>query len=129
MSVKLVAVVLVLSLVAEGSKLPGAPMAADMNDPEVQKALHFAIAQHNRVSNDMWISHVTKVLSVHKQIVAGMKYLFTVEMARTSCRKGRQKEVFQTHCDSQVARPHVCKLAVWTQAWIKKIQVTEDTCL
>lgn len=51
--------------------LVGAPMDADMNEQGAQNALRFAVAQLNRASNDMYVSDVSRVISVKKQVGAG----------------------------------------------------------
>ncbi|XP_066535144.1 cystatin-like [Hoplias malabaricus] len=128
MLVKLMFALLALFLAAEGSSLVGAPISADMNETEVQDALQFAVVQHNRASNDMWTSQVTKVIRVQKQVVAGLKYIFTVEMARTSCKKGGVLEKCEVHSDPSIAKPHECRLAVWSRPWLGKTEVVENTC-
>ncbi|KAL7889375.1 hypothetical protein AOLI_G00016330 [Acnodon oligacanthus] len=131
MFLKVVVPLVVLCLAVESSSLvgmPGAPVEADLADEGVQDALQFAVAQHNRASNDMFVSKVSRVISVQKQVVAGIKYIFTVEMARTSCRKDGVEEDCPVHSDPMLARSHECKLAVWSQPWTKTIKFVENTC-
>uniref|UniRef100_A0A669F8A1 Cystatin domain-containing protein n=1 Tax=Oreochromis niloticus TaxID=8128 RepID=A0A669F8A1_ORENI len=40
---------------------------ADVNDEGVQNALHFAVVQHNRGSNNMYLSQVAEVIKVHRK--------------------------------------------------------------
>ncbi|XP_066535227.1 cystatin-like isoform X2 [Hoplias malabaricus] len=131
MFVKLVAVVLVLApcLAMEGSGMIGGLTDADMDDTKVQKALQFAIDEHKKASNDMWISHVTRVISAKEQVVGGMKYIFTVEMVRTSCRKGEREGTCHICWNPNIAQLRVCTLTVWTRSWLGKMEVMEDTCL
>ncbi|XP_060110496.1 cystatin-2-like [Heteronotia binoei] len=65
--------------------LVGAPREAPL-DAEAQQALQFAMERYNRGSNDAYRSRVAEVVSVHKQLVAGIKYIFKVKVGRTSCR-------------------------------------------
>ncbi|XP_036430960.1 cystatin-like [Colossoma macropomum] len=127
MFLKVVVPLVALCLAVE-SGMPGAPVDVDLADPGVQDALQFAVAQHNRASNDMFVSKVSRVISVQKQVVSGMKYIFTVEMARTSCRKDGVEEDCPVHSDPALASSHECKLAVWSQPWTKTIKVVENTC-
>uniref|UniRef100_A0A669DBJ0 Cystatin domain-containing protein n=1 Tax=Oreochromis niloticus TaxID=8128 RepID=A0A669DBJ0_ORENI len=41
---------------------------ADVNDEGVQNALHFAVVQHNRGSNNMYLSQVAEVIKVQSQV-------------------------------------------------------------
>ncbi|KAL6487905.1 hypothetical protein MHYP_G00045310 [Metynnis hypsauchen] len=131
MFLKVVVPLVVLCLAVESSSLvgmPGAPVEADLAEQGVQNALQFAVAQHNRASNDMFVSKVSRVIKVEKQVVAGIKYIFTVDMARTSCRKDGVEEDCPIHSNPALARSHECKLAVWSQPWTKTIKVVENTC-
>ncbi|XP_039478027.1 MAD2L1-binding protein-like [Oreochromis aureus] len=46
---------------------------ADINDEGVQNALHFAVVQHNRGSNDLYLSQVAEVIKVQSQ--GGFKHI------------------------------------------------------
>uniref|UniRef100_A0A670Y9D9 Cystatin n=1 Tax=Pseudonaja textilis TaxID=8673 RepID=A0A670Y9D9_PSETE len=69
-------------------KLLGGRENASPEEPGVQAALQFAMNEYNRGSNDMYASRVSEVVEAQKQIVAGVKYFFTVRIGRTVCRKG-----------------------------------------
>ncbi|XP_066535228.1 cystatin-like [Hoplias malabaricus] len=130
MFVKLLFVVLALSLAMESSGMPGGLMDADMNNADVQKALQFAVDEYNNVSNGIWVSKVTRVIRGQNQVVAGIKYIFTVEMARTSCKKREQPtEACEVHSDPNIAQSKVCRLAVWSQSWLNRKELVENTCL
>ncbi|KAG9334890.1 hypothetical protein JZ751_006370 [Albula glossodonta] len=62
------------------------------------------------------------------QVVSGMKYVITVEMARTSCRKGDVEKVCTVHEDPQLAAPYLCTFHVWSQPWLNEISVTKQEC-
>lgn len=42
-----------------------------------------------------------------EQVVAGMKYIFTVEMARTNCRKGGVETECEIHSDLTLAKVEI----------------------
>ncbi|XP_036430961.1 cystatin-like [Colossoma macropomum] len=128
MFLKVVVPLVALCLAVGSSSLVGAPMDGNLSDPGVQDALQFAVAQHNRATNDMFVSKVSRVIRVQKQVVSGIKYIFTVEMARTSCRKDGVEEDCPVHSDPALARLQKCKLAVWSQPWMKTNKVVENTC-
>jgi len=107
----------------------GAPADGDINDKDTQNALQFAVVQHNKNSNDMYVSQVARVIKTQTQVVAGMKYIFTVEMGRTSCKKGGAETVCAIHQDPKVAEPYQCKFEVWSRPWLNDIQVVKNKCL
>uniref|UniRef100_A0A670Y7B7 Cystatin n=1 Tax=Pseudonaja textilis TaxID=8673 RepID=A0A670Y7B7_PSETE len=73
---------------SQGRGLLGGRENASPEEPGVQAALQFAMNEYNRGSNDMYASRVSEVVEAQKQIVAGVKYFFTVRIGRTVCRKG-----------------------------------------
>ncbi|XP_066535768.1 cystatin-like [Hoplias malabaricus] len=129
MFVKMVVMILALSLATVNSYIAGGVIDADINAPEVQEALQFAIAEYNRVTNSMWVSQVSKVIQVQQQVVSGIKYIFNVEMARTSCKKGEEPmEACEVHSDPNIAQVDVCRLVVWSQPWLNSNKLVENTC-
>uniref|UniRef100_A0A8C1KRC8 Cystatin-like n=1 Tax=Cyprinus carpio TaxID=7962 RepID=A0A8C1KRC8_CYPCA len=117
---------LAVILAVASAGLTGAPVDADMNDKGVQNALQFAVNTFNRQSNDAFLRQVSEVIKVQKQVVSGLKYIFTVKMGRTSCRKGGVETLCAVHEDPSVTQ---CKITVWSQPWKNFIKVLENTCL
>ncbi|XP_051507941.1 cystatin C (amyloid angiopathy and cerebral hemorrhage) [Myxocyprinus asiaticus] len=128
MSLKMIVPVFAVILAVASGGLVGGPMDADKNDEGVQKALQFAVAQYNRMSNDAYLRQVSEVIKVQRQVVSGLKYIFTVNMARTSCRKGEAETLCAIHEDPAVAQVTECKIVVWSQPWMNSIKVLENTC-
>ncbi|KAG7334399.1 hypothetical protein KOW79_002806 [Hemibagrus wyckioides] len=129
MFLKVVAPLLAVFMTVTSLGLTGGPIDADVNSDDVQNALNFAVTQHNKASNDLYLSQVSKVIKAQKQVVSGVNYIFTVEMARTSCKKGGIEKVCDVHPDPNVANPRVCNLKVWNQPWTSTIRIVENTCL
>ncbi|XP_036402654.1 cystatin-like [Megalops cyprinoides] len=125
---KIMVPLLAAFLAVASAGLVGGPMDADINEQGVKDALQFAVVQHNKASNDMFVSQVKKVIKVQKQVVAGLKYIFTVQMARTSCKKGGVEKLCNFHEDPQVAQPYECTFEVWSRPWLSDIQVVKNTC-
>lgn len=48
--------------------LVGGPSDADISDEGVQNALQFAVVQHNKGTNDAFVTKVSKVIKVQKQV-------------------------------------------------------------
>ncbi|XP_075452406.1 cystatin-like [Ascaphus truei] len=72
-----------------GSQLLGGWRDAKEDDEGIQMALQFAMTEYNKESNDMYISKVHRIISLKKQVVAGIKYLMKVEVITTSCEKSK----------------------------------------
>ncbi|KAM9477501.1 cystatin-like [Clarias gariepinus] len=128
MFVKVVVPLLVLVLAVTSEKLVGAPEDADINDPSIKQALRFAVAEYNTKSNSIYTSKVVKVISAQSQVVSGAKYIITVKMATTSCKKADAKKKCTVHSDPAIAKPRKCKLAVWSQPWLNRMELVENTC-
>ncbi|XP_056147894.1 cystatin-like [Lampris incognitus] len=120
---------LLAALVAVGAAgLVGAPMDADINDPSVQEALRFAVVQHNQLTNSLYLSQVAKVIKAQQQVVAGLKYRFTVQMAKTPCKKSGTDQLCAIHQDPEKAQPYQCTFEVVSQPWLNVIELTKHTC-
>ncbi|KAI5611619.1 cystatin C precursor [Silurus asotus] len=128
MFLKVLATLLAVFLALTSAGLAGGWVDADANRKDVQDALQFAVAQHNKASNDMFVSQVSRVIKVQTQVVSGINYRFTVEMVRTACRKADVKEVCAAHPDESIAKPHECQIKVYNQSWTNTIKVTKNTC-
>ncbi|XP_017319572.1 cystatin [Ictalurus punctatus] len=128
MFVKVVAPLLAVFLTVASADLVGGPVDTDINNTEVQDALRFAVTQYNAESNCMYTSKVVNVIRAQTQVVAGVKYIFTVEMAKTSCKKSEDENVCATNSDTTIAQPHECKLAVWSKPWESSMMLLENTC-
>ena len=107
--------------------LVGAPR--DINISEAQDALDFAVAKHNSGTNDMFLRQVAEVVRVQRQVVSGNKYIITVKMAKTPCRKDRVvNEVCEIHKDPALAQPYECTFSVWSRPWIPDLQLVGEKC-
>ncbi|XP_061645450.1 cystatin C (amyloid angiopathy and cerebral hemorrhage) [Phyllopteryx taeniolatus] len=109
-------------------RLVGGLSDADPNSEDVQNALNFAIVQHNSASNDMFLSQKTEVVKVKKQLVSGTRYVITVNMAKTSCRKDGSDEHCDILQDPVLARPYQCTFTVWSRPWLTDLQLLEQKC-
>ncbi|XP_049592359.1 cystatin C (amyloid angiopathy and cerebral hemorrhage) [Syngnathus scovelli] len=96
---------------------------ADPNEEGARNALNFAIAQHNAATNDMFLRVGKEVIDSKKQIVSGVKYVFTVKMVKTNCRKDAHDECAMP-ADAQ---PYQCTFTVWSRPWIQDIRLIGGT--
>ncbi|XP_016325470.1 cystatin-like isoform X2 [Sinocyclocheilus anshuiensis] len=129
MYIKMIVSFLAVTLAVASAGMTGAPMDADINEEGVQNALQFAVAQYNRQSNDAFVRQVSEVIKVQKQVVQVVKYIFTVKVGRTNCRKGGVETLCTIHEDPSVAQVTQCKITVWSQPWLNNIKVLENTCM
>ncbi|XP_017319575.1 cystatin [Ictalurus punctatus] len=123
-----VAALLAVFLAVASAQISGAPADADIKNPEVKAALRFAVAQYNNQSNSIYLCKVVKVIKAQVQVVSGSKYYFTVVMAQTSCKKEEAKIKCAINSDPAIAQPHECNLVVWSQPWLHRMVLTENTC-
>ncbi|KAM4772677.1 cystatin-like [Rhinophrynus dorsalis] len=126
-----VALVFSLVVVALGARvsMPGAPIDASEQEEGVQRALAFAINEYNKGTNDMFVSTISHVNSVRKQIVSGIKYLIDVDIARTTCKKSTldaAKCAF--HTEPNFVKTMNCKFEVYVIPWLRQTSLTANAC-
>ncbi|XP_027756579.1 cystatin-like [Empidonax traillii] len=112
-------------------RLLGAPEVIDNpeNDEGLQRALQFAMTAYNRASNDMYSSRVVRIISAKKQIVAGIKYIMEVEIARTTCTKpAADLQHCALHDEPQMAKRTTCKFVVLNVPWRNQIELLDSQC-
>lgn len=63
-----VAFLVFVAVSAVSSSMPGGYQDVNPNDEGVKNALNFAVVQHNRVSNDLYLSQVAEVVKVQSQV-------------------------------------------------------------
>ncbi|KAM8738835.1 cystatin-C-like [Acanthopagrus schlegelii] len=101
----------------------------DVNDADARDALNFAVDQHNKRSNDLCPHQVEEVERVQSQVVAGMKYIITVRMVRTPCRKVcASDDVCAIQEDAAKAQIFQCEFTVWSRPWLQEISLLEEKC-
>ncbi|XP_020351216.1 cystatin [Oncorhynchus kisutch] len=125
---KIVVPLLAVAFTVANAGLIGGPMDANMNDQGMRDALQFAVVEHNKKTNDMFVRQVAKVVNAQKQVVSGIKYIFTVQMGRTPCRKGGVEKVCSVHKDPQMAVPYNCTFEVWSRPWMSDIRMVKNQC-
>ncbi|XP_062427298.1 cystatin-like [Rhea pennata] len=127
------AAVLLLAGTALGSEkrpvLVGAPMDVSDNDEGLQRALHFAMAEYNKASNDKYSSRVVRIISAKTQIVAGIKYIMEVEIGRTNCTKSvTDVQGCAFHHAPEMAKRVTCNFVVYSVPWLNQIRLLKNSC-
>nr|XP_020515122.1 cystatin-C-like [Labrus bergylta] len=100
-----------------------------------EEALDFlksAVEEHNQQSNDMYYTMPQEVIKAEKQVVEGVKYFFTVTMARTQCLKvdanDKENGLCVVHTDPDEAKPYQCSFTVWVRSWTSTGKEFTQTC-
>ncbi|XP_039619898.1 cystatin-like [Polypterus senegalus] len=113
--------------------VPGGINNIDPADKEVQKALTFAVSEHNKASNDIFAYKLAKIISTKYQVVSGVKYIIEATIGRTTCKKGDLTAKNSINkCPFQKGRQNTknyrCRFEVWSQPWIKSTQLLVNEC-
>nr|ACH45783.1 putative cystatin variant 2 [Taeniopygia guttata] len=112
-------------------RMVGAPQPIENpeNDEGLERALQFAMTAYNRASNDMYSSRVVRVISAQRQIVAGVKYIMEVEIARTTCTKpATDIQHCAFHEEPQMAKHTICNFVVLNVPWRNQVELLESKC-
>ncbi|XP_020776661.1 cystatin C (amyloid angiopathy and cerebral hemorrhage) [Boleophthalmus pectinirostris] len=105
------------------SVMTGGFRDVDFEDAGMRNALEVAVNKHNIAKNDVFRNDVVEVVKAQSQLVSGLKYVITVKLARTNCRKNRANEVCAT-----TGEPYLCTFTVWSRPWLRDIRVLDETC-
>ncbi|KAM4599608.1 cystatin-C-like [Fundulus diaphanus] len=128
MTWKIVFALLSALLAVEADTMVGGLSDIDVNNEGVQNALNFAVVQHNRKDNGVYLIQVAEVVKAQVQVVAGLKYVLTVKLEKTSCRKDRANEQCDAQRKSADAQPYQCTFTVWDRPWMNDIRVIDEKC-
>ncbi|KAM3676052.1 cystatin-like [Ammospiza nelsoni] len=112
-------------------RLVGAPQPIEdpENDEGLERALQFAMTAYNRASNDMYTSRVVRIISAQRQVVAGVKYIMEVEIARTTCTKpATDIQHCAFHEEPQMAKHAICNFVVLNVPWRNQVELLESKC-
>uniref|UniRef100_A0A3Q3FJT5 Cystatin domain-containing protein n=1 Tax=Labrus bergylta TaxID=56723 RepID=A0A3Q3FJT5_9LABR len=95
----------------------------DLNqDVEARELLKSAVEEHSQFVDKL--EFVT--------VVEGVKYFFTVTMARTQCLKvdanDKENGLCVVHTDPDEAKPYQCSFTVWVRPWISTSKEFTQTC-
>ncbi|XP_074143818.1 cystatin-like [Sminthopsis crassicaudata] len=110
-------------------RLLGGLSEANVNDESVKRALNFALSEYNRASNDKYGSRVFRVIEAKKQLVAGLKYVFEVEVSRTTCTKSATDfSNCPDHKEPPLKKHYICHFEVYTVPWMGKTSLLKQEC-
>ncbi|XP_031229551.1 cystatin-S-like [Mastomys coucha] len=102
---------------------------SSMEEDGAPEALDFAVSQYNKENSDMYLSRVVQVKSVHKQVVAGEKFLFDVILGKTTCLK---TQADLTNCplneEADQKESEFCSFEVYYIPWEDYMALMSSSC-
>ncbi|XP_069942203.1 uncharacterized protein [Cherax quadricarinatus] len=109
----------------------GCPQPAPLNDPTIMEIADFALKEYDRTATDEEDLHlVLRLIKAQTQVVAGLKYYLTVELAETDCKKTLTGvDVNRTFCmQDHDEETKICDLHVVDQPWIPARDLVAAQC-
>ncbi|CAG0882111.1 unnamed protein product [Cyprideis torosa] len=126
-----------LPLETENRPLPLPAASVDVKTGQVHDApeemteiLDFVENELNKVTDDEdeFRLRIENVLSQQKQVVAGMKYIFQLEVVRTQCSKDSEA-IPSTGCVADPTKAiQICDVEVWEKKWDNFREITKKEC-
>uniref|UniRef100_K7CLA1 Cystatin SA n=1 Tax=Pan troglodytes TaxID=9598 RepID=K7CLA1_PANTR len=109
--------------------IPGGIYNADLNDEWVQRALHFAISEYNKATEDEYYRRPLRVLRAREQTVAGMNYFFDVEVGRTICTKSQPNlDTCAFHEQPELQKKQLCSFEIYEVPWEDRMSLVNSRC-
>nr|XP_028683945.1 uncharacterized protein LOC703642 [Macaca mulatta] len=113
----------------EDRVIPGSIYDADLNDEWVQHALHFAISEYNKATEDEYYRRPLRVLRAREQVVAGMNYFLDVELGRTTCTKSQPNlDTCAFHEQPELQKKQLCSFQIYEVPWEDKMSLVNSRC-
>ncbi|XP_069682652.1 uncharacterized protein [Periplaneta americana] len=107
--------------------LVGAPIQADINDPAVQEMANLALTELDRTSNALYKQKIVHILEARKQVVSGLLWHLTLELAYSNCRKGRNNT--SDTCEvRENSNNQICNVQIWEREWLNQREVKNISC-
>uniref|UniRef100_A0A8C7MYA3 Cystatin domain-containing protein n=1 Tax=Oncorhynchus kisutch TaxID=8019 RepID=A0A8C7MYA3_ONCKI len=93
-------------------------------DQATRDALQFAVEEYDKATNG---PVCLAVINIYQQmVVAGMKYFFTVQMARTLCKKGGVEKHCTVHLGPAVT--YQWTFVMVSHPWLGGLQLIKEAC-
>ncbi|XP_076055509.1 uncharacterized protein LOC143033843 [Oratosquilla oratoria] len=108
----------------------GCPQPAPMSDPTILEVADFALKEYDRLSDDEELHMIVRLIKAQTQVVAGIKYLLTVEIVDTDCHKTNVGvDVNRTFCQQDPTdTSDICDLHVVEQSWVPSKDLVHFQC-
>ncbi|XP_042217810.1 uncharacterized protein LOC121863290 isoform X2 [Homarus americanus] len=108
----------------------GCPQPAPLNDPTILEIADFALKEYDRNADEEELHLVLRLLKAHTQVVAGLKYYLTIELAQTDCKKTLTGvDVNRTFCKQDLdEETKICDLQIVDQPWVPARDLVSAQC-
>lgn len=108
----------------------GCPKPAPLNDPTIMEIADFALKEYDRTADEDELHLILRLIKAQTQVVAGVKYYLTVELAETVCKKRLTGvDVNRTFCNQDLTEEtKICDLHVVDQPWVPARDLVAAQC-
>ncbi|XP_044145611.1 cystatin-C-like isoform X3 [Bufo gargarizans] len=126
-----ICVVVILALCSQvfaqiGKRVPmGGWSDVSENNQHAQNALKFAKDEYNKDRNEDYITEISRIIRMRKQVVAGMKYSMEVEAKVSPC---SESEFTKGECQDQQTTKKRCSFEVLIVAWENRRELRKGYC-
>lgn len=97
----------------------------DENNEYALKALDFAKEEYNKGNNDGYITEISRIFRLKKQVVSGMLYSMDVEAVVSPC---SYNELSTEDCQNQGTTKQRCTFSVLDVPWRKFKELRSSYC-
>ncbi|XP_077181196.1 cystatin-POGU1-like [Paroedura picta] len=116
------------AIVPQAEQLDGGLMEQPVSNPEVQNAARFAIQAYNKADNSLFYNREVKLMRAQTQVVEGIMYVLTMEVATTECQKSLPSNDLE-QCQIPPGAEHLeCEFWVWSRPWLSTQELTNFSC-
>uniref|UniRef100_A0A2K5K0T7 Cystatin domain-containing protein n=2 Tax=Colobus angolensis palliatus TaxID=336983 RepID=A0A2K5K0T7_COLAP len=113
----------------EDRVIPGGIYDVDPNDEWVQRALHFAISEYNKATEDEYYRRPLRVLRAREQVVGGTNYFLDVELGRTTCTKSQPNlDTCAFQEEPELQKKQLCSFQIHEVPWEDRISLVNSRC-
>ncbi|XP_071547242.1 uncharacterized protein [Panulirus ornatus] len=108
----------------------GCPQPAPLNDPIILEIADYALKEYDRTADEDELHLVLRLIKAQTQVVNGVKYYLTLELAESDCRKTLTGvDVNRTFCTQDPTEDtKICDLHVVDQPWVPARDLVAAQC-
>lgn len=100
-----------------------------VDSEDIQKFATLAVSENSKRSNSLYFEKLVKIIAAKTQVVAGIKYNITFEIAPTECKKNDKSYDQMSECPLLESAPHqICTTTIWTRSWLNDTRIEHLEC-
>ncbi|KAL4833455.1 hypothetical protein H8958_019468 [Nasalis larvatus] len=93
------------------------------------RALHFAISEYNKATEDEYCRRPLRVLRAREQVVGGTNYFLDVELGRTTCTKSQPNlDTCAFQEEPELQKKQLCSFEINEILWEDRISLMNSRC-